>query len=99
MCGIYAISVALSRLYLGVHSIVDVIAGTFIALVGIYLLHIYGDVLDYYLYQSINGIYINISILIIFLTMYPGLNSPWSASYGTSAQIVGAWLGLGAGSW
>ena len=99
LCAIYAISVALSRLYLGVHSICDIIGGAALGGGLIIILHIYGDVLDTILYQQWYSIFIILGSTVIFTTSYPGTRSSWTASYGTSAEVFGAWLGLSLAMW
>jgi len=99
LCVIYAASVALSRLYLGVHSIYDIIAGAWLGGTLIFFLHIYGDMLDIILYQRWYSIFIILGSTILFTTCYPGIHGAWTASYGTSAEVFGAWLGLSLSMW
>lgn len=92
--------VGLSRLYLGVHSIADVVSGYVLGLAGIFLLLKNGlcDAIDEYVYQSPKGIFVSLTLLLWFITCYPKTN-PWSASYATAAQIFGTWFGIATSSW
>ena len=88
------LSCALSRLYMGVHSIYDVIFG--LLLVGIlqsFILIPYGEYMDAFLYQNEYGIIATLLVLLWFITLYPK-TSPWSASWGTACQLFGVWLGV-----
>ena len=76
------LSCALSRLYMGVHSIYDVIFGLFLAAVLQYFVLIpYGEDMDAFLYQNDKGIIATLLILLWFTTLYPK-TAPWSASWG-----------------
>ena len=92
------VSVALSRLYMGVHSVFDVIAGAVFA-VGITApLVLAGDRLDDVLYQSPYGVLIWVFLTLLFWFWYPRA-MPWSASIGTACQIFGTWIGVGSAWW
>ena len=98
LSAVYAISVALSRLYLGVHSVYDVVAGAFLG-VGIMLfLHTYADSLDVFLFQWTGAAYVQIAILVLFIVGYPR-PGPWTASFGTAAQMEGPFFGVGISLW
>lgn len=93
-CAVCAVSVALSRLYMGVHSIADVVVGAVIAVFIMYLLALGGDDFDNIMYNRRNSIYIWISMLVLFIFKYPRA-VPWSASIGTACQIFGTFIGAG----
>jgi membrane-associated phospholipid phosphatase len=97
-CAIYLLCVALSRLYMGVHSVLDIVGGLAIGLVWVFLLHAVGDSFDYWMYQHPLGIVWILLTLIPFLTCYPK-TAPWSASYGTSCQFYGTWFGCALSFW
>ena len=91
------LSCALSRLYMGVHSIYDVIFGLLLACVlQACVLIPYGEDMDTFLYQNEYGIFATLLILLWFTTLYPK-TSPWSASWGTACQLFGVWLGSALG--
>lgn len=98
VAGIYWISVALSRLYLGVHSVYDLIAGALLGTGLTALLHIYGDALDVFLYQYAGALQVQVAVLVVYLVGYPR-SGPWSASFGTAAQMVGPFFGCGTALW
>jgi hypothetical protein len=91
-CGLYLVVVALSRLYLGVHSLLDIVGGLVQGLVFVFLLHGVGDALESVVYFSHFGPVLTFISLYMFLYWYPK-TAPWSASYGTSTQFYGTWLG------
>jgi hypothetical protein len=95
---IYWVAVALSRLYLGVHSVYDVIAGAILGSGMTALLHMYGDSLDVLLYQCSAALHVQIALLILYLVAYPR-SGPWSASFGTAAQMMGPFFGCGVSLW
>lgn len=88
-----AILVGLSRLYMGVHSIADVVGGLGIGTAGVLCLHRVGDHLDDFMYHSRAGIVIPLISLIWFCCFYPK-GRPWSAAWGTASQIFGTWFGV-----
>lgn len=90
---LYMIIVAFSRLYMGVHSPVDIIGGFSIGYFIIQYLDVVGDAFDNFVYKSPMGIYFSLFTLLLYLTAYPRAR-PWSASYGTATQIYGTWIGV-----
>ena len=93
------LSCALSRLYMGVHSIYDVLFGLLLAfLIQFSILIPYGEAMDMFLYQTNEGIFATALILLWFTTLYPK-TSPWSASWGTACQLFGVWVGCAVGLW
>lgn len=95
---IYWVSVALSRLYLGVHSVYDVIAGALLGSALVALLHMYGDSLDVLFYQCSAALQVQVALLVVYTVGYPR-SGPWSASMGTAAQMVGPFFGCGVSLW
>ena len=88
---------ALSRLYMGVHSVYDVLFGLVLALLLQYTILIpYGESIDDFLYRRIGGIAVIVAALIWFTCFYPK-TTPWSASWGTACQLFGVWLGSSIG--
>jgi hypothetical protein len=98
-CLIYILSIALSRLYLGVHSVVDISAGLILGASLTVALHFFGDdYIDHMIYYRFEGISIFIAATSVFLLFYPRPR-PWRAGFGTSAQILGSWIGGAASMW
>mmetsp|Transcript_19704 Transcript_19704/g.19038 ORF Transcript_19704/g.19038 Transcript_19704/m.19038 type:complete len:494 (-) Transcript_19704:256-1737(-) len=94
----YALSVALSRMYVGVHSPLDILTGAYTGVILVYFLHIHGTEVDQILYKEKSSICLILVSWIIFGFFYPK-SRPWTASYGTSALIVGSWLGFAISLW
>lgn len=88
---------ALSRLYMGVHSVYDVIFGLALACVlQVFILIPHGESIDTFLYTQKEGIAFIFMALIWFTCFYPK-TKPWSASWGTACQLFGVWLGSSIG--
>lgn len=89
----------LSRLYIGVHSIYDVMVGLVITLIVQFTLLIpYADAIDAFIYHHPYGPLVPLMALIWFIKFYPKTR-PWSASWGTAALLFGVWEGLAIGLW
>lgn len=91
-------NLGLSRLYLGVHSPMDLIGGLLIGvpiLIGIHLNEIY---LENLLIFNKYSILLNLCFLYIFLYHYP-CSSNWTASYGTCSQFFGTYIGVSSAMW
>lgn len=90
---IYIISLGLSRLYLGVHSPLDIISG---ALVGYFIITIVYQYEDEFLtlieVQSMGIVYL-FFVLLSFLLFYPKPR-PWRAGYGTASTVLGTSIGV-----
>ena len=98
LTGFYSISVIFSRLYLGVHSLVDIVGGLFIGIVLLITLYFYGDNFNEIMYKSPNGCYYITFLVILFLTLYPRAR-PWTSSYSTSSIVFGTWMGSALSLW
>jgi membrane-associated phospholipid phosphatase len=97
-CGICIMSVALSRLYMGVHSVMDLISGAVLAGMSVALINAGGDSLDEFLYKRPESLFTWILFVLVFVTYYPS-TKPWSASTSTACQIFGLAAGLGSAAW
>jgi sphingosine-1-phosphate phosphatase 1 len=94
---ILTMSCALSRLYMGVHSVYDVAVGLMLAFtLHCTLLIPYGEQIDHYLYHEEQGILVTLTALLWFTCFYPA-TTPWSASWGTASQLFGVWSGISLG--
>jgi hypothetical protein len=45
------------------------------------------------------GILVTLALVLAFITIYPKPAKGWAASYGTSAQIFGSWMGIASALW
>ncbi|CAM9161692.1 unnamed protein product, partial [Ectocarpus fasciculatus] len=97
-CGGCVFSVALSRLYMGVHSVLDLISGAILAAVCAAAINQAGDSFDVFLYQSPESHLTWVILMAIFVIKYPS-TKPWSASTSTACQIFGLLAGLGTATW
>lgn len=98
-CIVYLILVGLSRLYLGVHSVYDVVGGALLGLLIILATDRIDSLFSSTVYTGPYGIYITLSLFLLFVTVYPKPTKAWSASYGTSAQVFGTWMGVSSTIW
>jgi uncharacterized protein YceK len=98
-CVLYALSVALSRLYLGVHSLLDVGGGLLLGTLLLALLHRHGDAVDRIYTHPTPGTVVACFIIAGgVLGVYPR-PAPWSVSYLTACTVVGTWVGLALALW
>jgi membrane-associated phospholipid phosphatase len=75
------VSVGMSRMYMGVHSIADITGGALLATILVSLIAYGGDSLDNFLYTSSFSVLLWILMMLTFLVAYPRA-IPWSASIG-----------------
>uniref|UniRef100_A0A4X2LSN5 Sphingosine-1-phosphate phosphatase 1 n=1 Tax=Vombatus ursinus TaxID=29139 RepID=A0A4X2LSN5_VOMUR len=89
--------VCLSRIYLGMHSILDIIAGFLYAIFILAVFYPYVELID-----NFNQIYKYSPLIIISLHLALGIFSftldTWSTSRGDTAQILGSGAGIACGS-
>jgi len=98
LTGFYSISVIFSRLYLGVHSLVDITGGLLLGITLLISLYFCGDYVDEIVYNNSNGLYLIVLLTILFLTVYPRAR-PWTSSYSTSSIVFGTWMGSALSLW
>lgn len=94
---LYSISIAVSRLYMGVHSPIDIIAGYVMTIMLSGVLYQYDGYLnDIFYNRHLSSVYAVACLLIFFLAYYPKTR-PWSVSFGTASMVIGSWVGFGLG--
>ena len=97
-CFSFAILVALSRLYLGVHSPFDIASGFCLAFGSAALLKDCDGLIIDALFRKQSGIVFILLLTVIFVLFFPRAR-PWRAGYGTSAMVVGPFAGLSSAFW
>ena len=90
---LHVLITGLSRMYLGVHSPADIIAGATLGFIGTRVLDIYGDYVDQFLYSTTSGFILTLLTLLAFVYLHPRA-IPWRVSYSTTATIYGTWFGV-----
>ena len=98
--GVYALSVGASRLYLGVHSLLDVVGGLVVGGVLLVILHCHRVFISHALYHPSSLVHM-VAVLGAaggLLWVYPR-SVPWSVSYLTTCTVVGTWVGLTVSLW
>jgi len=94
---IWVSSISISRMYLGVHSPVDVIAGLVIGVTSALIWILNGDILDEFLTKDPNVPLAVFSLLVITCAFHP--RSSFTPSYARSISILGVAVGIILASW
>jgi hypothetical protein len=97
LCGFFSVSVAASRLYLGVHSPLDIAGGYAVAgcMAALYACAGLGESFDFLMYGSRSGPALLALLLVGFVLHYPQPRL-WSISCGVASSIFGIWAGFSA---
>ncbi|XP_014674948.1 PREDICTED: sphingosine-1-phosphate phosphatase 1-like [Priapulus caudatus] len=90
--------VALSRLYMGMHSALDVIAGLLLAAALMIALLRWVDAFDEFQLQSRIAPLFTVGVAVALAVNYPELDK-WSTSRGDTTNILGICAGIYVGSW
>ncbi|CAF1535347.1 unnamed protein product, partial [Didymodactylos carnosus] len=85
--------VCLSRIYLGMHTFLDIIAGTIYALFLVYLMFPYVDAIDQFQLNFALAPLLNFSIGILLIKFYPSPKQ-WSTARSDTTVILGSAFGL-----
>ena len=92
--GLYLISIMASILFVGIHSLPDLLGGLGIGIILATVLQVdsIANAIEYSFMSSKYGIFASTAVVWCFLKFYPRAR-PWRGGYGTLAQIVGPWYG------
>jgi membrane-associated phospholipid phosphatase len=99
ICILIIVSVCCSRLYMGVHSLCDIVAGLFISMCMQTLISAYEPELSTFVFSSDLGIFVAPLVTVVFLLFYPRVQHAWSASYSTASELFGLWVGMSISMW
>jgi hypothetical protein len=94
----YLISVSISRLYLGVHSLLDICASVILGCPVMLFLDAMGEPLEYLVFFHPWSVALHVVCILLFVYAVPRA-APWTASYGTSTQLFGVFIGLAISMW
>ncbi|XP_023347970.1 sphingosine-1-phosphate phosphatase 1, partial [Eurytemora carolleeae] len=95
---VWCILVCSSRIYLGMHSIGDIIAGLALSATLLPLFAPLADAVDNYLLTSAYSPFVTTGLSILAIVLYPGRDR-WTPAWGDTTLIVGAHLGQHLGNW
>lgn len=94
----WCVSVSLSRLYLGVHSVMDILGGISLSIVIlIFSICVMETVDKFFLYFPLSPL-VAMGGVIFALAIYP-VEKRWSIDRGDTAAILGSAVGVNIGSW
>jgi len=98
---VWCLLTCLSRLYLGVHSVIDVYSGLVLGFVCLLLLKYFGITIENYVMQHDNY-YVPFAVLagfVFLLLIYPRNRKVWSSSFGDTARVLGVVCGSLLSDW
>lgn len=91
---IWWMSVCISRLYLGVHTVLDILGGIAISLFVLAIAIPCTNLMDDFIFNSFMAAPTGILIVIVLLYIYPVEPQHWSMDRGDTAAILGSGLGV-----
>ncbi|GFR74857.1 sphingosine-1-phosphate phosphatase 1 [Elysia marginata] len=94
----WSILVSFSRLYLGMHSVLDIIAGIGFAILLMGATAPFVDQVDKFLMHHPHALPIMVATCIILCFLYPSLDK-WSTARGDTTLVLGVFSGIYAGMW
>ncbi|XP_029034483.1 sphingosine-1-phosphate phosphatase 2-like [Osmia bicornis bicornis] len=90
--------VCMSRLYLGMHTVLDILAGLILAVGLMIILIPLVDITDYYILSNIWALAILIAISIAVIVYYP-CSKKWTPTRGDTTMVVSVTTGIHLGAW
>ncbi|XP_003700813.3 sphingosine-1-phosphate phosphatase 2 [Megachile rotundata] len=90
--------VCMSRLYLGMHTVLDIIAGLILAIVLMIILIPLVDITDYYILSNVWVVAILIAFSIGVIVYYP-CSKKWTPTRGDTTMVVSVTTGIHVGAW
>jgi len=98
IAGVWCTLVCSSRIYLGMHSVADILAGLLISACFLPLFAPFADGVDNFLLTSKYAPLVTITLSILAVALYPGRHR-WTSAWGDTTLIIGAYLGQQLGYW
>lgn len=98
MSFVWCATVCLSRLYMGMHSVLDILAGLLYAAVLIPIVWPFLDTLDDFQQHHPHAPYVMVIIPLLMCIFYPTLDK-WSTARGDTTLILGVGCGVAIGTW
>ncbi|XP_076766245.1 sphingosine-1-phosphate phosphatase 2 [Xylocopa sonorina] len=95
---LWCVLVCMSRLYLGMHTILDILAGIILAVALMIPLIPLVDNTDYYILSNIWAVAILIAISIVVIIYYP-CSKKWTPTRGDTTMVVSVTTGVHLGAW
>ncbi|GJQ82116.1 hypothetical protein Trydic_g15903 [Trypoxylus dichotomus] len=90
--------ICISRIYLGMHSVLDIIAGLVLSIILMFPLVPLADQLDNYFLTSPTGPLLCLVFSILVIIYYPN-SDKWTPTRGDTTMIVSVCVGVQTGSW
>ncbi|XP_076239074.1 sphingosine-1-phosphate phosphatase 2 [Calliopsis andreniformis] len=95
---LWCILVCMSRLYLGMHTVLDILAGLILAIALMIPLIPLVDMTDYYIISNIWALMTLIAISIAVIVYYP-CSKKWTPTRGDTSMVVSVTTGVHLGAW
>lgn len=90
--------ISVSRIYLGMHSVLDIVVGLLLALILMFPVVPLVDALDFYLLTNRWSPILLVTVSILIIVFYPNRGG-WTPTRGDTATILGVSVGVTIGAW
>jgi len=94
----WCVLVCSSRLYLGMHSLADIVAGLIFAILLLFIVLPIVHYGDYFLLSSPLAPSVTVTLSVLAIWFYPG-SDKWTPARGESTVVLGSYLGTQLGNW